>query len=84
MFLAFWATIKDAAFEPELALTPDGSLQAEWFKSSRQRLDLTFAEPKIFFGLFAPNDIVEGAGDIDTVTLILKTHRVKPFMWSPR
>lgn len=83
LFLTFWGAVRNEAAEPELALTASGSLQAEWFKSDRQRLDVTFAEPRLIFGLFATNSIVEGADSPTTVVPLLKGHPAKPLTWSP-
>lgn len=81
-FLEFWTMVRNEAREPELALAPDGSLHAEWFKSHRQRLDVRFAEPKVIFGLFAGNSILEGADNLKTVAQILMQHHAKPLAWS--
>ncbi|MGE0118569.1 MAG: hypothetical protein AB7S71_12455 [Dongiaceae bacterium] len=84
LFIKFWSTVREDAVEPELALTPDGSLQAEWYKSDRQRLDVTFVEPKAIFGLFGTNSILEGAEPATTVAALLKGHPAKPLQWSSR
>jgi len=46
-FLEFWSAVHDVAVEPELALAPDGTIHAEWFKSARQRLDVRFLDQKV-------------------------------------
>lgn len=81
-FLEFWSTIRASAAEPELALAPDGSLHAEWFKSNRQRLDVRFAGKQALFGLLTNNSIVEGVDSLHTVAEILSAHPAKPLSWS--
>ena len=53
-FLVFWRKIREKAREPELMLTPNGALQAEWHKSHRQFLDVVFRTngKDVNFGLF--------------------------------
>jgi hypothetical protein len=65
-------------------LAPDGTIHAEWFESSRKRLDAKFSERDVVFGLFAQNNIVEGVDSVATVAQILKLHRSKPLSWSQR
>ncbi len=83
-FLEFWAAVRDEAAEPEVALAPDGSIHAEWFKSSRERLDVRFAEQKLVFGLLTSNSILEGAENLNLVALILRSHRSQPLKWDAR
>jgi hypothetical protein len=83
-FLHFWSLIRDDAVEPELALAPDGSIHAEWFKSLRQRLDIRFADSNVRFGMFTNNNILEGADKLSTVAQILKDHHAKPLTWQPK
>ena len=83
-FLHFWSLIRDDAVEPELALAPDGSIHAEWFKSLRQRLDIRFTDPNVRFGMFTNNNILEGADKLSTVAQILKDHHAKPLTWQPK
>jgi hypothetical protein len=80
-FFDFWVRVRAASAEPEFALAPDGTLSAEWFKSQRQRLDVQFAGRKVIFGLFAHNDILEGAQSLQTVAELLKSHPSKPLQW---
>jgi hypothetical protein len=80
-FLYFWSLVRSDAVEPELALAPDGSIHAEWFKSSRQRLDVRFTESNVRFGMFVNNNILEGADKLTTVAKILKFHHAKPLRW---
>jgi hypothetical protein len=82
-FLHFWLLIRDDAVEPELALAPDGSIHAEWFKSLRQRLDIRFADVAVRF-VFTNNNILEGADKLATVAEILKDHHAKPLTWYPK
>jgi len=81
-FLEFWSTVRDDAVEPEVALAPDGSLHAEWFKSMRRRLDVRFAKQRAFFGLFTNDGILEGVDHLNAVAQILKSHHSKPLTWS--
>ena len=83
-FLHFWSLIRHDAVEPELALAPDGSIHAEWFKSLRQRLDIRFAGATVRFGMFTNNNILEGADKLATVAQILKDHHAKPLTWQPK
>jgi len=80
-FLAFWKEVRDDAVEPEVALAPDGTLHAEWYRSDRQRLDIRFADSKLFFGLFDRGRVIEGADDLLISALILKSHQSKPLRW---
>ena len=80
-FLDFWSIVRSSAKEPELALAPDGTLHAEWFKSDRRRLDARFLDQKVVFGLFSGNGVLEGAEPRDTVAAILATHRSAPLRW---
>jgi hypothetical protein len=80
-FLHFWSLVRPNATEPELALAPDGSVHAEWFKSPRQRLDVRFAENNVRFGMFVNHNILEGADKLVTVANILKSHHAKPLTW---
>lgn len=83
-FIAFWLAIRDVAKEPELTLAPDGSLHAEWFKSTRQRLDVRFADKNVIFGVLNQGNIVEGAEQPNTVAEFLRLHHAKPLSWSAR
>jgi hypothetical protein len=80
-FLAFWVAVRDDAAEPELGLGPDGSIFPEWFKSHKQRLDVRFTDQRVFFGLFANNDILEGASSLDDAAKTLMAHHAKPLSW---
>jgi hypothetical protein len=81
-FLDFWQLIKPDAREPEFALSKDGSIHAEWFKSNRQHLHLKFLDDKIFFGLFDNGHILEGSENSRVVAKVLSEHPSKPFRWS--
>ena len=83
-FLDFLLLVRDVATEPELALAPDGSLHAEWYKSPRQRLDVRFGEHNVVFGLLTSNNILEGAENQEMVALILKCHKAQPLKWDAR
>jgi hypothetical protein len=83
-FLEFWNLVRTDAVEPELALAPDGSIHAEWFKSPHNRLDVRFASQKVFFGLFTSSNILEGVDRLETVAQLLKLHPAKPLSRSAR
>jgi hypothetical protein len=80
-FLDIWSTIKSDAVEPEISLSTDGSLIAEWFKSPDQHLDIKFGRSAVMFGLFNRGHIIEGAEGKDLVVAILRNHSAKPFQW---
>jgi hypothetical protein len=80
-FLEFWTAIREDAVKPELALAPDGTLQAEWFKSFRQHLDARFVQNKVYFGLFSNSEIWEGVQSATALANYLKDHPAKPFRW---
>jgi hypothetical protein len=81
-FLRFWEHIKAEAREPDVAISKDGSIHAEWFKSRRQHLDMKFLDDRILFGLIDGDKILEGAESRELVHLILTSHGSKPFQWS--
>lgn len=82
-FLDFWIRIRGVAVEPELALAPDGTLAAEWFKSRQQRLDVRFTGDKAVYGLIARNTISEGAETLDALVPFLRNHPAQPLRWNP-
>jgi len=72
-FLNFWIQIGSHASAPELALTAGGTLQAEWFKSSRRHLDLEFVnDRRIFFGWFDDGNVNEGVYSLGALVQWLK------------
>jgi hypothetical protein len=80
-FLDFWSLVRRKAADPELALAPDGSLHAEWFKSVGSRLDVRFTVGKALFGLLASGNIQEGADTIPAAAQTLRNHPAKPLEW---
>lgn len=80
-FLDFWDDVKEHAVEPEITVSRDGSLVAEWFKSEKERLDIKFADRALLFGLLDKGAILEGAQGIDLVSKILLDHDSKPLKW---
>jgi hypothetical protein len=80
-FLDFWSKIKSTAAEPEISLSNDGSLIAEWFRSPEQRLDIKFGRSAVMFGLFNKEHIIEGAESKELVALILSGHSARPLEW---
>jgi hypothetical protein len=81
-FLNFWIQIGSDASAPEIALTARGTLQAEWFKSSRRHLDLEFVnDQKIFFGWFDDGNVNEGVYSLGALVLWLKSPSARA-MWS--
>jgi hypothetical protein len=81
-WLDFWIAINDDASKPDLALTARGSLQAEWFRSTRRHLDLEFvSKERIFFGLFDGRAAYEGVDKIKTLVPWLSDHHAHPLRW---
>src|SRR5262245_5716735 len=81
-FLNFWIQIGSHASAPEIALTARGTLQAEWFKSSRRHLDLEFVnDQKIFFGWFDDGNVNEGVYSLGALVQWLKRPSARA-MWS--
>jgi hypothetical protein len=81
-WLDFWIGVNAQASEPSLALTARGTLQAEWFRSSRRHLDLEFVSPeRIFFGLFDGCAVYEGVDTIEALVTRLDDHRAHPLQW---
>jgi len=72
---------KSAAI-PSLALTASGGLQAAWYRSPREHLDLTFRRPgKVFVGLFFGGGLWEGVDTLDNVERMLTSHPATPLHW---
>lgn len=83
-FLQFWARVREGAAEPEIALAPDGTIHAEWYESPKKRLDVRFATPKAFFGLFDGNNILEGVERPEIVAQLLMAYPGRPLSRSSR
>lgn len=81
-FVDFCTAFGGVAVEPDLALTASGGLQAQWHKSRRHVLDLTFdADGKVYFGLFKGQGILEGVDTVDAVVNILRNEPSRPLTW---
>jgi hypothetical protein len=83
-FLAFWSLIRSYAVEPEMALAPDGTLNAVWYRGMKQQLDTRFVDGNVVFGLFSGNSILEGTDKTAIVADLLLSHPAKPLTWSPK
>lgn len=77
MFLKFWDAVRDIAVEPELMLTPRGTLQAEWYRSHRQFLDIEFTGVHSVgnFGLIDVRTRLEGTMPIQEILATIKGYR---------
>lgn len=85
-FLRFWATVRSVAAEPELMLTPMGTLQAEWFKNHKQFLEIEFGQTDegSNFGLIDRKTRLEGNAKPSELIQILKSYRAGIAMtWTP-
>ena len=81
-FLEFWSKVRREAVEPYIALAAPGALQAQWFRSPREHLDLLFrSNQQVFFGLFRRNSIHEGVDTLENVALFLTHHPSRPLTW---
>jgi hypothetical protein len=81
-FLAFWVSVNDVAAEPAIALSPDGSIHAEWIQSDQKRLDIQFSGRRVLFGMIANNkNVWEGAEDWTILAPMLKAHPIMPLLW---
>lgn len=76
-FLRFWTTVRAVAAEPELMLTPMGTLQAEWFKNHRQFLEIEFSQmdESSNFGLIDRQTRLEGKARPSELIQLLKGYR---------
>ena len=76
-FLRFWATVRAVAVEPELMLTPMGTLQAEWFKNYRQFLEIEFGQTDegSNFGLIDRKTRLEGKAKPSELIQLLNSYR---------
>ncbi len=84
-FLGFWAAVKSIAIAPELMLTPMGTIQAEWFRSRRQFLEIEFSgtEDNASFGLIDRRTRLEGmAEQCELVTLLRNFRKGIALTWS--
>lgn len=85
-FLRFWATVRSVAAEPELMLTPLGTLQAEWFKNHKQFLEIEFGQTDegSNFGLIDRKTRLEGKAKPGEVIQLLKSYRAGiAITWTP-
>jgi hypothetical protein len=76
-FLSFWHLIKLEALEPELMLTPKGTVQAEWHRSHRQFLDVEFRQNGLDanFAIFDRGHVVEATTAIPEAVALIKNYR---------
>ena len=76
-FLLFWAAVRAVAAEPELMLTPTGTLQAEWFKNHKQFLEVEFSQSdeSSNFGLIDRQTRLEGKTRPNELIQLLKGYR---------
>ena len=76
-FLRFWAAVRAVAAEPELMLTPMGTLQTEWFKNHKQFLEVEFSQSdeSSSFGLIDRQTRLEGKARPNELIQLLKGYR---------
>lgn len=76
-FLRLWHLVRDVAVEPELMLTPRGTLQAEWYRSHRQFLEIEFIKGQLTanFGLVDIKHRLEGSMPIEEVITFARNYR---------
>jgi hypothetical protein len=81
-FLEFWTLARAVASEPQIALAPNGHLQAVWYRNSKRSLDVEFSKTgDAFFGLFDGRTIVEGVETVSGLAHMLITRESKPLQW---
>jgi hypothetical protein len=63
--------------EPELMLTPRGTLQAEWYRSYRQFLEIEFTKSRAIcnFGLIDTKHRLEGTMPIEEAITFIENYR---------
>lgn len=87
-FLKFWFELRDIAAEPELMLTPRGTLQAEWYHSHVHFLEIEFDSRRMVgsFGLIDGRTRLEGgAMGLNEILRTIKNYRQGiAFNWSVR
>lgn len=83
-FVQFWGLVHNQAVAPEIALAPDGTIHAEWYQSPTRRLDVRFAIPKVYFGLFDGSEVLEGVQRPEDLARMLVSHRSRPLSRSSR
>jgi len=82
-FLMFWSAVRERAIEPDFVLTPDGNLQAEWYKDNNHFVELEFQPGhQLLFGLFNGESVIEGCAKTSEVTAMLAIQDFKPLKWS--
>lgn len=77
-FLKFWREIRSAnSIEPELMLTPKGTLQAEWHRSRRQYFEIEFSKERGIgnFGLMDRLSGFDGIMPIMEIVKLIKGYR---------
>jgi len=82
-FLSFWSGVKEEAVEPDFVLTPNGNLQAEWYKDNSHFVELEFRpDHQIFFGLFDGKLVLEGQAKAAEVNALLGIKDYRPLKWA--
>jgi hypothetical protein len=77
-FIAFWKQISQLSVEPDLVLTPNGCVQAEWGKDSRHYLEIDFrgSRENSFFALAdGRRTVIEGATSLREILRIIKSYK---------
>jgi hypothetical protein len=65
LFLSFWTKMPARADEPETTLVPNGHLQAEWYKSTKQFLKIEFCDEEfLIYGLINGKRVHEGRATV--------------------
>jgi hypothetical protein len=81
-FLDFWEMVKGKAREPDLVLSPSGTLQAEWHLNWRKHLEIEFCEDgRAHFGLFSGKTVYEGYDGVTSIAKMLLERDDQPLKW---
>jgi len=81
-FLAFWSKAREESVEPDFVLTPNGNLQAEWYKDNSHFVELEFqSDHQILFGLFDGKSVIEGREKAAEVNAMLGIKDFRPLKW---
>lgn len=84
-FLEFWIKVREKAVEPQIALTAKGGIQAQWYKSRYEYLDLSFQPDKrVFFGLFRKGAVFEGVVNLEEIVPFLESNSAESLTWKER
>jgi hypothetical protein len=80
--LTFLRSSLGHAVEPEIALTQEGGVLAQWFKSPKEYLDLTFRpDNSVYFGLFDRGTVYEGVDNSSRVLQFVRTISPAAMRW---